>query len=194
MRCDERYPRDGAHSVVCVVVEREAAQFQPRLAELHTEYFGDGDPLAPVQLEIVDRATDDAIRRLIAAGLIAPTPRGNRLLFSATPEAAPPPLTPHQQAEIAALQAQSARKLKLARTLGDAGFVEETRTPLLSAILLRARAIAIEHSLPEPADLGAAMSPPLSTHWQTARSALQDFVASPESNWQPAAAALEGIP
>ena len=72
VRCEERYPAEGAHSVLVVVVDRNAAQWREQLNSLHQEFFGHGktDPLAPVRLEVVDRATDEAIERLVAAGLI----------------------------------------------------------------------------------------------------------------------------
>ena len=54
-----------------VVVDRDAAQWRERLNDLHGDFFGPGlsDPLSPVQLEVVDRATHEALERLSAAGL-----------------------------------------------------------------------------------------------------------------------------
>src|SRR5438552_576036 len=64
LRCEERYPNDGPHSVLYVVVERDAPQWREKLGSLHEEYFGagQGDPLSPVRLEVVDRATDEALQ------------------------------------------------------------------------------------------------------------------------------------
>ncbi len=96
LRCEERYPNDAPHSVLYVVVERDAAQYREQLNALHAEYFGPGqwDPLAPVRLEVIDRATDEALQRLIEAGLLAKTTRATRPLWPAdTAEAAPPPLS-----------------------------------------------------------------------------------------------------
>jgi hypothetical protein len=93
VRCEERYPLIGAHSVLYVVVDRDAAQWRPRLAELHEEYFRDTDPLAPVRLEIIDRATDEALQRLAESGLVARTTRAVRPLLAADePSAVPLPL------------------------------------------------------------------------------------------------------
>ncbi|MBN8246804.1 MAG: DEAD/DEAH box helicase, partial [Verrucomicrobia bacterium] len=47
--CEERYPRDGSHSVLYVVVEGDAARWRERLTSLHDEYFQDADPLTPVR-------------------------------------------------------------------------------------------------------------------------------------------------
>lgn len=58
VRCEERYPEEGSHSVLVVVVERDAPLYVERLADIHAELFGPGktDPLAPVQIEVVARA------------------------------------------------------------------------------------------------------------------------------------------
>ena len=82
-RCEERYPLEGPHSVLYVVVERDAAQWREKLNALHQDYFGPGqcDPLAPVRLEVIDRATDEALQRLIEAGLVARTTRATRPLW-----------------------------------------------------------------------------------------------------------------
>ena len=87
LRCEERYPNDAPHSVLYVVVERDAAQYREQLGSLHEEYFGPGrwDPLAPVRLEVIDRATDEALQRLIDAGLLAKTTRASRPLWPAEP-------------------------------------------------------------------------------------------------------------
>ena len=67
------------------MVERDAAQYREQLGALHEEYFGPGqwDPLAPVRLEVIDRATDEALQRLIDAGLLAKTTRATRPLWPA---------------------------------------------------------------------------------------------------------------
>ena len=192
VRCEETYPLEGSHAVLMVVVEKEAAQWRERLAPLHGEYFDGGDPLTPTRLEVVDRETRDAIDRLVAAGLLAPTSRGARPLFPAPPVAAgPPPLTDAEQARLAVLRDQAARKLRAATVLGEAGLTEETRGPLLDAIGLRARALAVEHRLPEPADLAASLLPPLAGHFGETLPVLQAFVAGETEDWQPVLATLQ---
>jgi len=95
-RCEEHYPQDGPNSVLYVVVERDAAQWRERLNTLHHDYFcpGQSDSLAPVQLEVIDRATHDALQRLVAAGLVARTTRATRSLWPADESTtSPPPLS-----------------------------------------------------------------------------------------------------
>ena len=191
VRCEETYPLEGAHTLLLVVVEREAAQWRERLAPLHREYFDHADPLAPVRLEVMDQETHAAIERLVAAGLLTPTAQGVRPLFPAvTALVGPPPLTDAEQARLAFLREQTARKLRAATLLGDAGLTEEARPPLLDAIHWRARVLAMEHRLPEPADLAATLLPPFAQFFRNDLSVMRAFVAGADGDWQAVAKVL----
>ena len=193
LRCEERYPNDAPHSVLYVVVERDAAQYREQLSSLHTEYFGPGqwDPLSPVRLEVIDRATDEALQRLIDAGLLTKTTRATRPLWPAdTAETVPPPLSAAEQEKIAAHRQRAARKLKMARVLCDAGLSEEARTALLEALPPLGCALALQHRFPEPASLDDALLPPLSTCWKDALPLLREFTADAARPCQPVLTAL----
>jgi hypothetical protein len=190
VRCEECFPKDGAHSVIYVVVERDAAQYRGRLETLHEEYFGEGDPLAPVHLEVIDRSAHEALQRLIASGLISLTTRGNRLLFPVSKEEAPAALTPEQRNEMDALRKQAERKLKMASILGESDFAEDARAPLLEAIFLRGRALAIENRFDPPRDAEDALRLPYAGGWKSALPLLRDFAASPDADWRSAAEEL----
>lgn len=192
MCCEERYPAQGAHSVLYVVVEGDAAQHRERLASLHQEFFGraGGDPLAPVQLEIVDRATHEALARLAAAGLLALTTRGARPLFPEPgAEAGPAPLSADERAKAGAHRSTFARRLKMARLLGGGELTEEARAALLEAALALGRALAIEQRL--PATLDDALLPPLTGAWREALGPVRRLAADPATPWNEAAEALE---
>jgi superfamily II DNA or RNA helicase len=187
LHCEERYPAQGAHSVLYVVVDRDAAQVRERLNDLHRDFFGTdrSDPLAPVQLEVVDRATHEALERLAAAGLIAVTTRANRPLFpEPAATSAPPALSPEERAKAGAHRAQAARKLKMAKLLGEGELIEEARATLLEAALMLGRALAVESRMPEPASLDDALLPPLSHAWREALQPLRDFAADPTASWR----------
>jgi len=192
VRCDEIYPQSGSHSVLVVVVDREAANWREKLNSLHSDVFGPGkaDPLAPVQLEVVDRATDEAIQRLIAAGLISRTTRAARPLYPSAEDAENAPLSAEERAKAKSCRDRAARKLKMAHVLGEGGFDEEARGALLEAIHAFAGALAAEHRLPEPPELKDTLQAPLSHHWAAALPALRTFVQEPESDWKPAADCL----
>lgn len=190
VNCEERFPKEGGHSVMYVVVERDAAQHRERLATLHSEYFGDGDPLCPVQLEVVDRSTHEALQRLIDAGIISLSTRGNRVLSPGAAEAGPPPLTASQREQITRLREQAARKLKMGSILGESDFAEDARAPLLECIFLTGQALAIENRCEAPADAKDALRPPLASCWTEAAKELRAFVDSEAAPWQKAAEAL----
>jgi hypothetical protein len=166
--------------VLYVVVDRDAAQYREQLGSLHQEYFGPGqcDPLAPVRLEVIDRATDEALQRLIDAGLLAKTTRASRPLWPAEPsEAAPPPLSPAELEKVAAHRQRAIRKLKMAHLLCDGGLNEEARVALLEGVLPLSCALAVEQRFPEPASLNDALLPPLSVCWKEVLPLLRDFAA-----------------
>jgi superfamily II DNA or RNA helicase len=196
LHCEERYPSQGAHSVLYVVVDRDAAQWQARLNELHHDFFGPGksDPLAPVQLEVVDRATHDALERLAAAGLISVTTRASRPLFP-EPEAGSSrqPLSPEEQARAEGHRAHATRKLKMARLLGGGELIEEARGALLDAAQSLSRAFAVEARLPEPTTFEDALLPPLSHHWKEALMPLRQLHTDPNTNWQAVSQALAAL-
>jgi hypothetical protein len=188
LRCEERYPNDAPHSVLYVVVERDAAQYREQLNALHAEYFGPGqwDPLAPVRLEVIDRATDEALQRLIDAGLLAKTTRATRPLWPAdAAETAPPPLSAAELEKLSAHRQRAARKLKMARVLCDAGLSEEARAALLEALPPLGCALALQHRFPEPASLDDALLPPLSSCWKEALPLLREFTADAARPCQP---------
>ncbi|SPE58517.1 conserved hypothetical protein [Verrucomicrobia bacterium] len=196
LRCEERYPNEGPHSVLYVVVEGNPAEHREKLASLHEEYFGPGrwDPLAPVRLEVIDRATDEALQRLIEAGLVAKTTRASRPLWpEAAADAPAPPLSDAEREKAAAHRQQSARKVKMARLLGDGGLDEEARAALREAIHPLACALAIESRLPQPANAEQALQPPLSLCWKEALGPLREWNADPAAPWKPVAESLGAL-
>ena len=190
VRCEERYPNDGAHSVLYIVVENDAKQCHANLAALHDEYFGPGqwDPLAPVRLEVIDRTTEESVQRLIDAGLVARTTRAIRPLWPE--EAAAPAQSEAERAKAAAHRQKAARKLKMAGLLGEAGLLEEARAALLDAIHPMACALALEHRLPEPGNLEQSLLAPVSICWNAALAPLRQFNADPNAPWHPVAELL----
>lgn len=195
VRCEERYPQAGAHTVLVVVVERDSGQWREALGALHSELFGPGkrDPLAPVHLQVLDRATDEAIQRMVDAGLIGGTIRAVRPLFPESDKAAASALTVEELGKAKSLRENAARKLKLARVLGEGGFGEEARGALLDAMLGFARALAVEHRLPEPDEVNEALQPPLSHCWAHILPTLRAFWQEPSSEWKPVVECLGAV-
>jgi superfamily II DNA or RNA helicase len=196
LACEERYPSEGAHSVLVAVVEQDAPLWRQKLVSVHQELFGDGrsDPLAPVMLEVIDRATDQALKRLLEAGLVTPATRATRALYP-DPEGAASAslLTETERQQALARRAQAARKLKMARLLGEGELLDEAREALLAAVLDLGRALAIEHRIPEPTELKDTLLPPLALCWGSAAPVLRDFSADSSVGWDAVATALDGL-
>jgi hypothetical protein len=194
VRCEERYPREGAHSVMLVVVDDNPANCASKITPLHQEYFGNGDPLSPVQLEVIDRATYEALKRLASAGLISTQHRAIRSLFPGECEAAPlNGLSAEEREKIAELRKGCERKAKMAQLLLGGGLKEETHAPLVEAIHLIGRALALENRMPEPLTPAEALLPPLSTLWQHHLPALRQFMAGDNNSEATALNAIQTL-
>jgi len=195
LHCEERYPAEGAHSVLYVVVEGNAAQWRSHLESLHHEYFGagHGDPLAPVHLQVVEQATHDALSRLAESGLLSLTQRGSRTLFPDGVDAALREFTPEEQALRVELEAITTRKIRMARVLGEAGLDDEARAPLLDALLAQARSFAVEYRFVQPDCIGDAFPPALARAWGPALGVLQGFALDSTASWHAAIEALTAI-
>ena len=182
VRCQESYPLDGAHSVLLVVVERDPALCRDRLTSLHKEFFGEGkwDPLAPVGIEVIDRAMDEALQRLADAGLIKPSTRAVRSLWPGVEHRnGAAPLSAEERQKVMSHRQQASRKLKMAKLLEGGGLSEEAHDALLEAALWAARALAVENRLPEPSEMEESLRPPMSLLWADTLPALRELASSP---------------
>ena len=178
IRCEERFPQEGDHTVV-LVVAKDAEKYRPLIEDLHEELFTgkNAEFGAPVHLEVIDENTAKALERMESSGLIASTFRSSRPLSGklATEAPSPPPLTAEEQAAMENAQQQAARRLKMADVLASAELLEEARPPLLEAIHQIARSLAISHRLPEPSDHNEALTPPIATHFGATLPELREF-------------------
>ncbi len=189
--CEERFPREGSHSVLYVVVESQAALHRPRLEALHAELCSDLERVAPVRLEVLDRATHEALERLIAAGLIAPVSRAARPLHPVAET--PTPLSSQELARAQAHRDRAARKLKMGRLLAEGGLPDEARTPLVDGALALVQALAVEQRLPEPDSLEDALLPPLAAVWAAQVPTLRRFLDDSTGDPAPVIQSLDAL-
>jgi hypothetical protein len=194
LRCEERYPAEGRHSVIVIVVERDAPLCQEKLLAPFEEFFGRevSDPLAPVTLEVIDRSADEAMARLVAAGLIALNTRAVREL-DASGGAAAPEITEAERQIAQEHRRQANRKLRMAALLGGGGLLEEEREALLQAGLWVGRALGVENRAAEPGSLEDALRPPHALFWGSSLPIVRDYAADPSVAAAPAAAALRAL-
>jgi hypothetical protein len=150
--------------------------------------------LAPVQLEVVDRATHDALQRLISAGLFAGTTRATRSLWPMDASTtALPPLSEAEREKAESYRCKAARKLKMAGVLAGGDLREEARLALLDAIEPLGCALAVENRLPEPQSLEDALLPPLGSAWKEALPLVRNFLRESSQPVPPIISALGQI-
>jgi hypothetical protein len=193
-RCEERYPAEGSHSVIVVVVDRDAPLHREKLAAPFEEFFGKevSDPLAPVTLEVIDRSTDEAMARMVAAGLISPSTRAIREL-DVSGEKPATKLTEAERQVAQEHRRQASRKLKMAALLGNGGLLEEEREAVLQAGLCLAKALGVESRIAEPNSLEDALRNPYALLWGDSLASIRDYVSNPSAAASPAATALRAL-
>ncbi len=180
IRCEERYPAEGFHTVLVVVVDRDAPLYREKLNAPFQELFGRdvSDPLAPVTLEVIDRSTDDAVARLLSAGLISPSTRAIRDL-AASEDAPPPGLSAAERQISQEHRRQAVRKLKMASVLGSGGLPEEEREALLQAIVWMGKALSVENRVEPPDSLEEAMRAPYAIFWGDGLADVRAYASDP---------------
>ncbi len=120
------------------VVDRAAAADRPRLEALLRRQIPDGAP-APA-LELIDRATFEAIERLAAAGFLQLTTEGRHLLHrSVDLEPGADAERSRRLAEAQETFTQAERKIRMAATLSGGGFPVEALPALREGVELALR-------------------------------------------------------
>lgn len=192
VRCEERYPLHGAHSVLVTVVRGDAVLWHEKLVSLHQELFGEGDAASQVKLEVIDQSVDEALQRLMAVGLVTPAVRATRALYPAG-EAATAPLSEAERQKALAHRHQANRKLKMAHLLASGDLPEEAHDAMQQTILVLGRALAVENRSPEPTEFQDLLVPPASLFWREALPVIREFGATPDSPLGPVSDVLKNL-
>jgi hypothetical protein len=194
VRCEERYPLDGFRSVLVAVVETDANLWHEKLSSLHKELCENGAAKPATTIEVIDRATDEAVKRLMEAGLLSQSVRAIRPLYSREGETpAQSPLSESERQKAFAYCEKAGRKLKMALLLENGDLVEEAREACLETVVLLGRAIAVAKRMQEPAELDEALKAPISIYWGEALPVIGKLAATPCSPVAPVAETLQKI-
>lgn len=180
LRCEARYPAADSPVVLVVVVDQDVPRWREQLLAAHQELCEqpDAGPPALTKLEVIDRATDEVLRRLTEAGLIASSTRAIWTLYAQDGTGlAASLLSEAEQHEALGHRRQAERKLKMSRLLMGGELHEEARDALLEAAFWVGKALAVEHRLPVPATLEHALQPPLSLYWGEHLATLQEIAS-----------------
>jgi superfamily II DNA or RNA helicase len=196
VRCEEEYPLEGEHSVVVVVVERDAERWRPELESIHRDIAGPGrgDPLSPLHLEVMDRHMAETLERLAKAGLLERTTRGRRpLLGDGAATASRAALSEAEREKARAHRGQAERRLKMSRVLGAADLAAEGRQALLEAVQALGSALAVEHRLAEPKIPADVVAPSLAWCWGEGLPLVKRYLAGDSVECEPLMLAIERL-
>jgi superfamily II DNA or RNA helicase len=194
VRCEERYPLDGFCSVLVAIVESDANLWREKLFSLHKELCGNGVSESPTKIEVIDRATDEAVKRLMESGLLSQSVRAVRPLYSREGETpAESPLSESERQKVFAYREKAGRKLKMALLLENGDLAEEAREACLETVVLLGRAIAVAKRVQEPAELDQALKAPISIYWGEALPVISKLAATPCSPVAQVAETLQKI-
>lgn len=169
--CELRIPTDGSAPSLVVVVEHGAQARAPWVEDLRQESFAKlEDPKSTPRIEVLDRATFEAIERMMVAGLIVAVPQERRDLLAdpvVTPPS-PPPLSEEELKRLGEAKARANHLLRRARVLGEAEFVEESWASLGEVLLPLGIALSIANRHPAPTKVDDLRSAPCNGLWKEA--------------------------
>ena len=192
--CEERFPEGDSNSVLVIVVERNAAEWRERLRLAHEKILASGRPGSPeyVELEVIDRSTEEAVRRLCDAGILQMRIRATRHLYPES-KLSEAPLTEEERARLDAHKARFERKLKMGRILAAEELLDEARDAIREAILYAARANTLRARLREPESVEETILSPVATCWGENRPLIQRFLTESNHEVAPVIEALQGL-
>jgi len=174
VRCDV-CQAEQAKPVFLLVTDGAA---QPALAcaeKAATDWFS-GSSLVP-SVEVVDRATHDAMKRLVGRGLLREPLCVMRTLYLRGRGLSQPRLSPDSAiARAAELRREASRAFQRARQLVTRLSFDAARQPLEESVMLLARAYAVQHQQEEPHDVRQAFSEPFAGLWGELRSGLSELL------------------
>ncbi len=188
--CEEQFPDQADHSVLLVVMDSDATQWEQKFKDTHERYFKDRncDGQMPVHLQVIDRDTVETLEKLQAMGLVQTTVRTARKLWPLAPDTdeAAREAKEARDREVEDLRDQTRRKVKMARVLAMSDLHEEAREALLTALLLHGRTLAREVDLPLPQNLEQALANgPITPFWGQNLTAARQFAEQPEADSWP---------
>jgi len=148
---------NGAPARVFAVLDQAHDAARTAVAAAAKAHLG----VDPQQVETIDEQTWAVVRRLIAAGVLAPGPHAGHTLHDAA--AAQDKDDARQRARDAAhrLAGESARKQRMAQVLASGGFAAEAIMPLRGALEDALCALAHLHAIPADGALAIDQVPPL---------------------------------
>src|SRR5262249_17960889 len=168
--------------------------WRERLRAVQEKLLGDRHPGSAecLEIEVIDRSTEEAVRRFSAAGLLQTRIRATRHLYP-RPESSMLRLSDEESSRVESHTVRFKRKLKMARILAAEELFEEARDAVRQAILSAACAAAVRARLREPEKLEETIISPVAACWGGCRPLIQRFVTEPDNDIEPVMSALQKL-
>jgi superfamily II DNA or RNA helicase len=165
-RCEVCRPPSQPRPVLVVVVDGDPLAAAACAERVCADAFGNVEAGHVPAVEVVGRSAYEAVKRLVACGVLARPAGEARTLYSRRGGLAQPRLAPESgKAQAQALRREALLAYRRARQMIAALAFDAAREPLGQAVLLLARAYALHRGLDEPQNVRQALSAPFAGLW-----------------------------
>lgn len=174
--CELWQPAQG-RPVLLVVAEGDTLAVSACVERVCADWLRGSDRQPAPAVEVVGRAAHETVKRLVSRGVLAQDGEAVRTLYRKAEGLAPPKLAPDStQGRILALRRQAAEAFRLARQRVAALSFDAARQPLEQAVLLLARAYAVQKGMAEPQNIRQAVSTAYAGLWGDALPVLGELL------------------
>lgn len=178
LACEVRQTSHG-RPLMLLVIEGDARSSTACAERVCAEWFGGEENGRVPGVEVMGRATYDALKRLVAQGVLSQPENTVRALYSSGRGLAMPRLAPDSdKARMLVFRREAAMVFRRARQLLASLSFDAARQPLEESVILLARAYALQLHLAEPQDVRQAMSGPFVGLWGDTLPVLVELLSS----------------
>lgn len=173
---ESRRPPQG-RPVLVAVAEGDLAAATAAAERVWGEWFGAGEQGDAPVVEVLGRAAGEALKRLLMRGVLSEAGEGSRTLFEAGRGLAEPRLAPDSvKGRAQLLRRQAGLAFRRARQLLAGLSFDEAKAPLGEAVVLLARAYAVQRHWAEPQDVGQAVAAAFAPLWGDSLSTVRELL------------------
>ena len=175
--CELSRPASQPRPVLWLVADGDLLSAAACAERVRADWFGNVDVRQVPVVEVVGCAAYEAVRRLLARGVLARAGGETRTLFSRADGLAQPRFAPESdKAQAQMLRREALLAYRRARQAIAALAFDAAREPLDQAVLLLARAYALHRRLDQPESVRQALSDDFAALWGDARPALGELL------------------
>ena len=165
--------------VLLLVAEGDVAEAAACAERVRSEWFGSEERGRDPIVEVVGRATHEALKRLVARGVLNEPENTVRTLYMSGRGLAQPRLAPDsEKAQVLELRQQAKAAYRRAKQLVASLSFDEARQPLDESVVLLARAYALRRRFAEPQDVRQAVSEAFAGLWGDTLQVVRQLLAS----------------